>query len=105
MVKPSEYKKLVRDNVTQSYKICDEAEKENIDKKSEQLAKGLDLEERIQKLGENNCFITLKDHKPNFQSHPKSRLINPSKNELGKVSQQILRHIASQIKAATNFNL
>ena len=105
LVKPSEYKKLVIDNITQSYKICEQTEKENIDQKSARIAQGLELQDRIQKLNENNCFVTLKDHKPNFQTYPKSRLINPSKYELGKVSQQIVRNIVSQMKNVTNFNL
>ena len=34
----------------------------------------------------NLAFITLKDHKKNFQASLPCRLINPSKSELGKVS-------------------
>ena len=31
------------------------------------------------------AFIMLKDHKPNFNTDPKCRLINPSKSELGQI--------------------
>ena len=41
--------------------------------------------------GESNCFITLKDHKENFQNNPSVRLINPDKNELARLSKE-LRH-------------
>ena len=34
--------------------------------------------------GSDSCFITLKDHKPNFLNNPKVHLLNPAKNELGK---------------------
>ena len=33
-----------------------------------------------------DTFIALKDHKPKFATNRKSRLINPSKSELGKVN-------------------
>jgi hypothetical protein len=36
------------------------------------------------------AFVTLKNHKENIDSHPKCRLINPAKRELGKVSKVIL---------------
>ena len=32
--------------------------------------------------GKQNCFITLKDHKPNFPNNPTVRLLNLEKNEL-----------------------
>ena len=28
--------------------------------------------------GKQNCFITLKDYKPNFQNNPNVRLLNPA---------------------------
>ena len=33
--------------------------------------------------GTGNSFTTLKDHKDNFTNRPTTRLINPSKNEIG----------------------
>ncbi len=35
-------------------------------------------------------FISLKDHKENFENNPKCRLINPAKSESGKLSKIIL---------------
>ena len=43
--------------------------------------------------GKQNCLITLKDHKPNFQNNPTVRLLNPAKNELGRISKTILDKI------------
>ena len=40
--------------------------------------------------GKNNCFITLKDHKAYFLNSPKTRLLNPAKNEFGRISKTIL---------------
>ena len=44
-------------------------------------------------MGKNNCFISLKGHKENFQNNPTVRLINPAKNKLGKISKVILDKI------------
>ena len=50
------------------------------------------------------AFVTLKDHKDNFRSHPKTRLINPTKSELGRVSKQMLDRINADIRAKTKPN-
>ena len=43
----------------------------------------------------SNTFITLKYHKPNFQNNSKVRVLNPAKNELGRISKHILHQITS----------
>ena len=65
------------------------------------IAKKLDLAERVECLAKNLTFITLKDHKEHFQASLPCRLINPSKSELGKVSlvklekvnQALIKHL------------
>ena len=47
--------------------------------------------------GTANYFITLKDHKANFLNHPTIRLINLAKNEIGRISKQILDQINSKL--------
>ena len=43
--------------------------------------------------GKQNGFITLKDHKLNFQNNATVRLLNPAKNELVRISKNILDKI------------
>ena len=50
------------------------------------------------------AFISLKDHKENFENNPRCRLINPAKNNLGLISKQILDRINSTIRSKTNSN-
>ena len=45
----------------------------------------------------NDCFITLKDQKENFQNNPKTRLINSAKNEIGRISKVILDKINKEL--------
>ena len=54
-----------------------------------QIAKNLNVDNRIDALAAKSAFITLKDHKPNFANNPTCRLINPSKSEIGIVSKKI----------------
>ena len=54
--------------------------------------------------GKNNCFITLKDHKENFLNNPKTRLLNPAKNELGRISKAILDKINLNLRNTTKAN-
>ena len=54
--------------------------------------------------GRNNCFITLKDHKANFLNNPKTRLLNPAKKELGRISKAILDKINLNLRNATKVN-
>ena len=55
-----------------------------------QILKSNKILNHIEINGENNCFFTLKDHRDNFPNNPQVRLINPAKNELGRISKVIL---------------
>ena len=44
-----------------------------------------------------NCFITLKDHNPNFYNKPTVRLLNPAENELSRISKTILDKISANL--------
>ena len=58
------------------------------------IAKKIQLSDRIECLVKTPAFITLRDHKDNyFQSSLHCRLINPSKSELGKVRKSIFENI------------
>ena len=43
--------------------------------------------DKIQVNSKEECFITLKNHKPNFENNATAKLINPAKNEIGRVSK------------------
>ena len=52
----------------------------------------------------NTCFITLKDHRENFLNNPTVRMINPTKNELGRISNAILDNISKRLCTRLNIN-
>lgn len=98
------YEKMLSDNVTKTYKKATDGIKHDIDVEARDIARKLELDDRMDIYSEKEPFITLKDHKPNFQSKPTCRLIVPSKPEMGVVSQQILAKINTQLRELTQFN-
>ena len=64
----------------------------------------LDIADRVDKLSKNECYITLKDHKENFQNNPKVRLINPAKTNIGQITKIYLQDINSSILSGTKLN-
>ena len=68
------------------------------------IAKKIPLSDRIECLAKTLAFITLKDHKDNFQSSLHCRLINPSKSKLGKVSKSILENINQHLVKLLHVN-
>ena len=48
--------------------------------------------------------ITLKDRKPNFLNYHKVRLLNPAKNELGRISKSILDRINTSVRNLSKVN-
>ena len=76
--------------VTATYKRATEGIEDIMNKEGMKRA---DIFDRIEINGTSNCFITLEDHRENFVNHPTTRLINSTKNEIGKISKSILDKI------------
>ena len=100
-VDPSKYETLLRNNITSHYKHADANMEAEVNLEARKLAEALDIADRVEVMSKSNAFITLKDHKPNFQSDTKCRLINPAKSEMGKVSSQMLKEINENVRLAT----
>ena len=60
---------------------------------SKTCRKNIKLDDHIESLTQTSALITLKDHKENFRTSYQSRLINLSKNELGKVNKVIVENV------------
>ena len=50
------------------------------------------------------AFISLKDHKENFEDNPKCRLINPAKGDSGKISKLILDKVNTRLRTILSRN-
>ena len=103
-VSPEVYKKLLHDNITASYEKTTPLKKHEIDSEAKTIAEPLKLDDRIECLAEREAFITLKDHKDNFNTTPKCRLLNPAKSEIGKVSKIHLQNINEDVRKSLALN-
>ena len=80
-----EYNKLLKDNITQKYELADDKTVQDIETEFNEIASTLNISDRINQIAKKAAFVTLKDHKENFESRLKCRLINPTKSEIGKL--------------------
>ena len=90
--------------MTASYKKSNEKLAENINKLGKKFAKDKGVIEKMDKNSTGECFITLKDHKENLNNNPKTRLLNPAKNELGRISKDLLDSINIELCAKLQLN-
>ena len=70
----------------------------------QKFKKKIDIDEKVEILAKCKCFVTTKDHQEDFRTNPKFRLLNPTKSELGVISQHILQQINTEVKSKLNFN-
>ena len=99
-----QYNKMMTDTVTSQYCKSQNENVENTNKKSAVLARAVKIEDRAQCFSTERCFLTVKDHKENFLSKPTTRLINPAKTDLGKVSKSILDRINGVVRSNSGLN-
>ena len=98
------YMKLLTNNVTKTYKKANNQVYNDINREAKELASKLDIADKVECMAKTEAFVTLKDHKEDFNSNPKCRLINPAKSEIGKVSKRIIEKINEEVKSLSNVN-
>ena len=76
------YDKLLSENITQKYKKEQHQNAASIVNECKSITKKLHIENRLRPIIEKPAFITIKDHKENFENNMKCRLINPTKHKL-----------------------
>ena len=103
-VTKEKHDELLEKEINKDYKKATQNTVKDITKKDKEIASALDLDDRIYSTSKRQAFITLKDHKPNFQNVQKCRLLNPTKSEIGKISKKILDKIITAVRTKTKFN-
>ena len=94
----------MHENVTKTYKKCDTNKSSSINFKAKQTGCKLKIDDRAQKLDENEGNVTIKDHKERFPKKISGPLINPSKTDIGKISKQILDRVSNTILVKSKVN-
>ena len=99
-----EYCQLRANAVTSTYKKANANLATKINKLGKKFAESNGVIEKMDTNGTGGCFITLKDHKENFANNPKTRLLNPAKNEIGRISKDILDNINKELRNILQLN-
>ena len=98
------YNKLLKDNITTNYKKAPRNTRINIDREAKEIAQKLKLDDRIERFPNKPAFLSLKDHKDNFENNPKCRLLNPAKSEIGIISKHHLQRINNELRTSLGIN-
>ena len=92
-VKNQQYQKLLRENITKTYKRSDDSITIEINKELQDISTKLGIADKIKVMPKQQAYVTIKDH------------INPAKSNLGIVSKQILERINNQVRMASKLNI
>ena len=104
-IKPSKYQEILKNKITDNYKIDYNNTIDQINNDTCRFASKLYIEDRLGEFKKKDAYILFKDHEPDFENKLQSRLINSSKTELGKVSKNIIQNIGTNVKKANYSNL
>ena len=90
--------------MTSTYKKASDKINDKINTEAKRIMENKTVLNRMFINGKNNCFITLNDHKENILNNPKTRLLNPATNQLGRISKAILDKINLNLRNTTKAN-
>ena len=103
-VQKNEYADMVKKEVTKEYKKETARNVIKINNAHKNIVRKLDISDRVFRTVERDSFITLKDHKSDFVNNPKSRLLVPTKPEVGKISHIVLKKVVKIVREKTKLN-
>ena len=99
-----QYNILLNNSITSTDKKSNNNIKKKININGRNILKDKEVLQSMDINNESNCFITLKDHKENFQNNSPVRLINPAKNELGRLSKFTIQAVNKELRHKFNLN-
>ena len=103
-IKKEDHEKILYKNMTKIYKKTNPSLPKKINKEAKKIIKEFNLDDKLNIMAKQRCFVTIKDHKPDFRTNPKNRLLNPTKSELGKLSKHILQTINTELQNKLKVN-
>ena len=89
------YKDLLKKSINKDYKKSNNDFVDAIIKDDKVITEKLEISERVYKTQKRSAFVTVKDHKPNYQNNTKCRLLNRAKSDIGKISKKKLEKIVN----------
>ena len=102
-IDPLEHDKLIEKNVQKGYKKCDDEAFNEVHKQDRDMARKLGIADRVFQTSKRQAKVKLKDHKENYMNSMPVRLLNPTKQELGKASKKE-EEIVTVVREKTKLN-
>ena len=103
---PEQYETLLKRSIEKECKKGQNDLLSTFDKEDKKCAEDLQIiDRRIHKTQKQGAMITYKDHKDNFENNVQTRLINPTRSEIGKVAKKFLDNIIDQVRSKSGVNL
>ena len=99
LVPPEKYLCMMDKEIHKNYKKENPRNVENVNAEHKKTAEELEVADRMFTTTPRQAFLTLKDHKEDFSTNPKVRLINPTKPEVGRVAMKILDNIVKEVRS------
>ena len=87
-----------------NYKLDHDKNLSDIDKDARNHAHSLDIADIMECHSRSSAFLAIKDHKEDFPNTIKYRVINPARNNLGKISKRVLDKINSTCRESADVN-
>ena len=96
--------RYLRETITKKYKKIYRRKVKSINCEAKKIAKKLSIDDRLEKMQENEVSITIKDYEEGFPYHVSCRLLNPSKTNIGKISKVLLDNINSDVLSSSKIS-
>ena len=101
---PKKHEEIMKREIQKDYRKSTTEAFNNVTKDDKKIAIKLEIDDRCFKTSPVEAYVTVKDHKPNWQNALPARLINGTKQNLGRASKKILEKIVSKLKYQTKLN-
>ena len=96
------HSELLLKAINKDYKKAPYGKVDEVNREAKVITDKLEISDKIFKLEPKQSVITVKDHKEDYMNHTQTRLINPTKSHLGKVSKVKLEELNRKIRAKAN---
>ena len=103
-IEVEKYDEIMKREIQKSHKKSSEQESKNVAKEDKRIAQKMDIANRVFQTAPVEAYATIKDHKQNYQNSLPARLINGTKQNLGRASKIILEEIVTNVRKKTQLN-
>ena len=101
------YDKILTETITKNYQKVEEGTTDHehqINTEAKNITEKLKISDRVEKIQHKASYFLVKDHKSDFLIRPATRLINPTRTEIGRISKQILEKINYNVRNKLKLN-